>query len=284
MVQILVLAVFLVAGSPYDAASGAPPAREGLQRKASAKDPKKAKEPQKDKNTQKAKDAKKSKKDNKKKYDEPAAEAGKGKAAEPAEWKHAGSPVSDFLFLAREMPDFSRLPADADKITVSTVALRDGGLLFLEGCTADKKKHGWTVTGGKSVRIEEGTFLAKLVAGGTETSPEPDSGAKLDELMSKVRKTRKAEELAELFMPSVLSSRKGLKADDDLLLDRKACGESRYLAAVSSLPSFSYAGAHVVVLDFSYVVDKAGASYKVQTSLARTKDGWRLGSLRVRCY
>jgi len=203
----------------------------------------------------------------------------------PVEWEHAGSPISDFLFLSRELPDFTGLPDDAQKLTLAVVALRAKALLFLEGCQADRGKRAWTVSGCRAVKVEEGTFLSKLVAGGTDTEPDPDSARKLAALFADARKARDPAGLVPLLLPSAVSERKGVKANDDLVQDHKACGDAKYRAALGSLPLPAYVGSNAVVLDIAYVVERGGSSFKVQASVARTrKDGWRFGSLRVRCY
>ena len=40
----------------------------------------------------------------------------------------------------------------------------------------------------------------------------------------------------------------------------------------------------VLGASLEYVVEKGDRSYRVKATLAKTKDGWRLGGFRVHCY
>lgn len=199
------------------------------------------------------------------------------------EWTYGDGPFSHFLWLARQFPDFERFRASADGITVSIVAHRKKALLFLDSCTAAKKKTGWQISKCNAVKLKDKDFLGKLVKAGTDTRADPDSLGKLRKFMKDIRKTAKVKDLEPLLMEAGVANRQGYRLLDDVEADEKACGTRSYYRALGTVPIPTYIGANVVVVDLSYKVEKKG-SYKVHASLAKTDKGWRIGGLRVHCY
>ena len=226
----------------------------------------------------KKKDRKKDKKKRKKK---------KKKKKEPQkapEWAFSSTPMGHYLWLVRQLPDFSDFPRKTEKITLSAVAKRKRDLMFLESCLARRTKHGWQVSGCKGVKVGDDSFLSRLVSRGADTSASPGSAAGLADVSKKVARAKKPADLHPLMLKTGLKNPKGYKSTDDLDEDLKSCGSSRYRKALKGFPEARYVGPNVVVIDLEYVVEKGGKSYRVKATLAKTKDGWKLGGFRVHCY
>jgi hypothetical protein len=199
------------------------------------------------------------------------------------EWSYGDGPFSHFLWLARQFPDFDGFRASSDEITVSIVAHRKKALLFLDSCTATKKKSGWQISKCNAVKLTDKDLLGRLVKAGTDTGAAPDSLAGLKKFTREIRKTAKAKDLEPLLMEASVANRQGYRLLDDVAADEKACGTRSYYRALGTIPSPTYVGTSVVVIDLSYKVEKKG-SYKVHASFAKTDQGWRIGGLRVHCY
>ena len=223
----------------------------------------------------KKKDKKRKKKRKKKKKKEPE---------KAPEWAFSSTPMGHYLWLVRQLPDFSDFPRKTEKITLSVVAKRKKDLMFLESCQAKRTKHGWQVSGCKGVKVGDDSFLSRLVSRGADTSASPDSAAGLADVSRKVAKAKKPADLHPLMLKTGLKNPKGYKSTDDLDEDLKSCGSSRYRKALKGFPRARYVGPNVVVIDLEYVVEKGGKSFRVKAALAKTKDGWRLGGFRVHCY
>lgn len=200
------------------------------------------------------------------------------------EWKPAKTPFVDFFKLVREMPDFGNFPSGTDGIELSMVVHDKSGLIFLDSCKAIPTKQGWQVEGCRAVRLKQGEFLARLVAAGTDTSARPGSLKSLVKILKKARKARKLEQLVETFLEAARENPKAYSIMDDVKGDIAQCGSKRYFSFLSTLPEPRYVGASTVVIDLSYTGKKKGRPYKVKASLAKTKQGWRIGALRVYCY
>jgi len=226
----------------------------------------------------KKKDKKKKRKKKRKKKDK------KKEPAKAPEWTFSRTPMGHYFWLVRQLPDFSDFPKATEKITLSVVAKRKKDLMFLESCESNKTKHGWKVSGCKAVKVDDDSFLSRLVSRGADTSASPQSSAGLTELCKKVRKAKKVSDLPPLMLKTGLKNPKGYKTTDDLDEDVKSCGSSKYRKALRSFPKARYVGPNVVVIDLEYVVEKGGKSFRVKSALAKTKDGWKLGSFRVQCY
>ena len=227
---------------------------------------------------------KKDKKKKKKKKRKKKKKAEKKKPAKAPEWTFSDSPMGHYLWLVRQLPDFSEFPRATEKITLSAVAKRKKDLMFLESCEAKKTKHGWKVSGCKAIKVDDDSFLSRLVSRGADTSASAESSAGLTKLSKQVSKAKKVKDLHPLMLKTGLKNPKGYKSTDDLDEDLKSCGSSRYRKALRSYPRARYVGPNVVVIDLEYVVEKGGKSYRVKSTMAKTKDGWKLGGFRVKCY
>jgi len=225
---------------------------------------------------------KKKRKKKKKKSGKKKAE--KEKAPAFPEWKHTGAPFSDFIWMAGQLPDFDRFPKYTEKITLSIVAVRKKALVFLDSCSAQKKKFGWRVTDCTALNLKEKDFLARLVRGGTDTTVSADSLKRLKELAKKIRKSRKLKRLEANFTEASMANKQGYRLVDDVKGDLETCGNKRYFDALATMPSPSFVGSHVVVIDLAYLVERKSKSFKVNASLVKTREGWRVGGLRVHCY
>jgi len=235
-------------------------------KKATAEDPKKAA----------GKDAKK--------------EKGKGKDVEKAqkpsapEWKRSDTPYGNFLAAARQMPDFTHFPAATDSIGVTVAAGAGKGLVFLDSVQARKTRSGFKVTGGNAVPVGDKDLVSKLVMGGADTTPDPESARHLNETLTVLRKAKKVEALSPAFLEAASVNKKAYRINDDVAADVKACGDKRYFAALSTLPEAAFIGPDAVVVELEYTVQDSARSFKVRVSAARLKEGWRVGGLRVTCY
>ncbi len=256
-----------------------------------AKDTKQGKEEETKKEKEKGKDAKK---DSGKgsKTGARGKEAAKGKEATKEEarkpeapiWKRTDSPYGNFLAATRQMPDFTRFPSGTESISVTVAVNEEKGLVFLDSVQARKAKGGFKVTGGNAVPVGDKDLVSKLVLGGADRSPDPESTGRFNGLLSIVRKARKVEGLSAAFLEAASANKKGYRINDDVAADMKACGDKRYFAALSTVPEVTYLGPDTVVVELEYTVQDASRSFKVRLSAARLQEGWKVGGLRVTCY
>ena len=211
---------------------------------------------------------------------------GKKETVAPAlpEWKHTDAPFSDFIWMARQLPDFEGFPSRTEKITLSIVAPRKKTLLFLDSCKAERRKKGWRVQNCNALRIRDKDFLARLVRGGTDTKMDPNSLKKLKQLTRSIRKSGKLKKLEQSFTEASKANKEGYRLADDVEGDIKSCGAKRYFKALATMPSPTFVGSNVVVIDVSYVIGHKANPFKVDAALVRTDGGWRVGGLRVHCY
>lgn len=192
------------------------------------------------------------------------------------------SPFDDMKILALESPVFKSFHKSlyTAKLTVAVAQGRE--MLFLDGCAASQNQGRWVISGCRSVRVDETDFLAKLVKLGGATQTEPENAALYNRLMSDARKARKASEIAELVDFGQPKSKDGKHKNSDVDQDIKACGEKRYFDALATLPDVESMGPGLVVVDLSYSLFSS-KPVTVHFTSARTKDGWRFGSIRVTC-
>jgi len=269
----LALTIVLLAGPAPAGEPDSQTASAGLLAPAGREGTEETRAPGKDKKKKRKKKKKKSKSKSKK---------SKRKEAAP-EWKYRDTPFGDFIWLARQLPDFTDFGRHTKEITLSIVAPKKGAMLFMDSCRAVKKK-GWRISDCKVVRMAGKKMLGRLVKAGTDTSASPDSLARLKDLLRLVRRSNSVKSLKPGLMESSVANRQGYQLLDDVEGDIKECGKKRYFRALGSLPTPKHIGPEVVVVDLGYVVERESRSFKVKASLAKTKNGWRVGGLRVKCF
>jgi hypothetical protein len=209
----------------------------------------------------------------------------KPKAAPAApEWSWSKGPFTHFAWLARQLPDFARFPSSTREIRLSIVAHREKSLLFLDSCLAKEKAGKWQVSKCNAVALDEKQLLSRLVRAGTDTSASPTSLDELQTFLASVRKTARKEDLLPLLLKASVENKDAYRLLDDIDADLKECGTKRFFKALGSLPKATYIGPNVVVIDLSYTVEKGSSSFKLKTSLAKTKAGWRVGGLQLKCF
>lgn len=224
----------------------------------------------------------------KKKRDKSKPKKAAGKSpAEPEkapEWTPEDTVFGPFLWVARQLPDFHDFPKGVEEISLSAVARQGKSMIFVEGCNAALEKKRWVVSACRVVEIREKSFLTKLVEGGADISAAPDSAKRLRDTFKKLRKARTPEKLEPFVLPSSLSNRKGHTSVDDIRMDRDKCGRKAHERAIRSLPLPRFIGTDVLVFDLSYTTGSSSKGHKVRLNAAKTKDGWKLGGLRVHCH
>jgi len=198
-------------------------------------------------------------------------------------WKPGATPFVGFLRLAREMPDFGSFASGTDEIELSVVVHDGTGLSFLDECKAKAAKTGWQVEGCRAVRLKSGGFLSRLVAAGTDTSGAPGSLSGLKSLLDVLRKARKAEDIEKGYLEAARENPKAYSITHDVEADIKQCGAKRYFASLATVPVPQYVGPSAVVIDLGYGAQAKGRQFRLKASMARTREGWRLGGLRVWC-
>ena len=226
-----------------------------------------------DKKGKKGKEGKEGKEEDKKITEVPA-----------PEWSWTGGPFTQFSWLARQMPDFARFPSRVREIHLSIVAHRKKSLLFLDSCMAKEKRGQWQVSKCNAVALDDKQFLARLVKAGTDTTSSNSSLTDLQAFLKKIRKSAKLEHLLPLLLEASVENKEAYRLLDDIEADIKACGSKRYFKVLGGLPKAKYLGTSVVVVDLSYTVEKGKSSYKIKLSLAKTKVGWRIGGLQIKCF
>jgi hypothetical protein len=276
----VVMVLFLLP-SPglYACPGGTPPAPEAAQPDKPVKKKKKSTR-KKSGSDKKKKKKKKKKKNRKKKPEKKKAE----KKKEAPVWTPADTVFGSFLWMARQMPDFQDFPKGTEEVSLSVVAKKGKGLVFVEGCTATMEKKRWVVSGCRVVHIRQKGFLTKLVETGADTSSSPESASQLRDSFKKIKKSPGPDKLKSFILPSTLSNRKGHTALDDITMDRKACGKKAHKRAIRNLPLPRYIGPDVLVFDLTYTAGTSSRAHKVRLNGAKTRKGWKLGSLRVHCH
>lgn len=274
---VMVLFLFPAPGL-YAGPGGTPPSPEAAQPDKPAKKKKKKKK----KSTRKKseKDKKRKKKNRKKKPEKKGAE----KKKEAPKWTPADTVFGSFLWMARQMPDFQDFPKGTEEVSLSVVAKKGKGLVFVEGCTATLEKKRWVVSGCRTVQIRQKGFLTKLIESGADTSSSPESANQLRDSFKKIKRSAVPKKLKSFILPSTLSNRKGHTALDDITMDQKACGKKAHKRAIQKLPIPRYVGPDVLVFDLTYTAGTSSKAHKIRLNGAKTRDGWKLGSLRVHCH
>ena len=198
------------------------------------------------------------------------------------EWQRK-SPWSDFLWMARQLPDFRSLVSSTTEIAVSAVAARGKEMLFVDGCKLVHVKKSWKVSGCQMATLGENDFLSKLVRKGADVTPNPNSLAHLETLVKAIRTAREPADLNSLAPSSVKNEAKGNRLIDQIQADYKTCGKKRFIASIQSLPTPEFVGENLVVIEVGYTHVSNSKTNRVSASFARTKKGWTLGKLRIQC-
>ena len=193
------------------------------------------------------------------------------------------APFADFFQAAAQGPRFSGFPADTTKVELSYSLVKKPNVLFMDNCIAEPYSTSWKVQKCKYVTLTQKDMVAKIILLMSDLEPSKKNAESLNKLITKIHKAQKLEDLTPLFAQRMMKRPEGKRISDIAAQDAKECGKKTYMKALSGIPEVTHLGDSVVLVDLTIQVGEE-SGHKLVVTLSRTKQGWRIGKLRMQCF
>ncbi len=199
-------------------------------------------------------------------------------------WTQGDSPLSHFLWVARQIPDLSGFPSNMSTLSLQLVVMREKDVYFVDGCRFNRQKGFWKLDQCSSVHVDRKHPLGKLVHLQGELSPDPQVHSEVQELLNHLGSARRPAALEDHLNPAGSKGPgKGHALLDLMDADARQCGKRVWSRHLRALPKVNYIGEHVMMWSVTYLLGDGGGETSVTLGLIRTQQGWRISDLRVQC-